>query len=147
MKKFLLLFSCISVIGTNAQNGFTTYTTNLTITGSLKFQTAFLVDNSANKWIGFRTIGGNAGLVKYDNSTWTLYNQTSSPVFPSNGVTALAKDNSGNIWIGTNDVGLVKFDGINFTTYNTANGLPTNTITCVETVGNQIYIGTKSKPH
>ena len=144
MRNLLLIFSFSLIFTAKSQNGFTTYTTNLNITGALKFQTAFLVDNSANKWIGFRTIGGNAGLVKYDNLNWTLYNQTSSPVFPSNGVTALAKDNSGNIWIGTNDVGLVKFDGINFTTYNTANGLPTNTITCVETVGNQIYIGTKS---
>ena len=144
MRNLLLIFSFSLIITAKSQNGFTTYTTNLNITGALKLQTAFLVDNSANKWIGFRTISGNAGLVKYDNLNWTLYNQTSSPVFPSNGVTALAKDNSGNIWIGTNDVGLVKFDGINFTTYNTANGLPTNTITCVETVGNQIYIGTKS---
>lgn len=144
MKKLLLLFSCISLFTAYAQNGFTTYTTNLAITGSLKWETAFLVDNSANKWIGFRTVGGNVGLVKYDNSTWTQYNQTSSPAFPSNWVTGLAKDNSGNIWIGTNDVGLVKFDGVNFTTYNTTNGLPSNTITCVETIGNQIYIGTKS---
>jgi hypothetical protein len=142
LKKFLLLFSCILVIATNAQNGFTTYTTNLNITGSLKLQTAFLVDNNSNKWIGFRTLsGGNAGLVKYDNTTWTLYNQTSSPAFPSNRVTSLAKDNSGNIWIGC-DSGLVKFDGTSFTTYNTAQGLPTKLVNCVEVVGNQVYVGT-----
>ena len=149
MKKLLLLFSCLSLFTANAQNGFTTYTTNLSITGGVKWQTAFLVDNSANKWIGFKTISSgtniaNAGLVKYDNATWTLYNQTSSPAFPSNNVTALAKDNSGNIWIGTNDVGLVKFDGANFTTYNTSSGLPSNSITCVEAIGNQVYIGTNA---
>ena len=38
---------------------------------------------------------------------------------------------------------MVKFDGTNFTTYNTANGLPSNTITCIETVGNQVYVGTR----
>ncbi len=150
MKKLLLLFACISIFKSNSQNGFTTYTTNLAITGNVKFQTAFLVDNNSNnKWVGFRTITSgtniaNAGLVKYDNSSWTLYNQTSSPAFPSNWVTALAKDNIGNIWIGTNDVGLVKFDGTNFTTYNTSNGLPINTITCLETIGNQVYIGTNA---
>ncbi len=42
----------------------------------------------------------------------------------------LAKDNSGNIWIGTN-IGLIKFDGTTFTTFNTINGLPNN-ITCLK---------------
>ena len=56
MKKLLLLFSCLSLFTANAQNGFTTYTTNLSITGGVKWQTAFLVDNSANKWIGVKTI-------------------------------------------------------------------------------------------
>jgi hypothetical protein len=144
MKKLLLLFGCISLFIAKAQNGFTTYTTNLSINGSPKFQTAFLVDNSLNKWIGYHcltsgTNTANAGLVKYDNSTWTLYNKTSSPGFPSNWVTCLAKDNSGNIWIGC-DSGLVKFDGTAFTTYNV--GLPVKLINCVEAVGNQVYVGT-----
>lgn len=150
MKKLLLLlFCCLSIFIVKSQNGFTTYTTSLTITGVIKNQTAFLLDNSSNKWIGFRTIGGtgtntpNAGLVKYDNTTWTLYNKTSSPAFPSNRVTSLAKDNSGNIWIGC-DSGLVKFDGTSFTTYNTAQGLPTKLVNCVEVVGNQVYVGTNS---
>jgi hypothetical protein len=147
MKKLLLILACIPLFTANAQNGFTTFTTNLAITGNVKIQTAFLVDNNSNKWVGFRTITSgtniaNAGLVKYDNSSWTLYNQASSPAFPSNWVTALAKDNSGNIWIGTADVGLVKFDGTSFTVYNTSHGLPTNSITCIETIANQVYIGT-----
>jgi ligand-binding sensor domain-containing protein len=61
----------------------------------------------------------------------------------SNYISALAKDNIGNIWIGTK-AGLVKYDGVNFTTYNTTNGLPSNTITCIETIGNQVYVGTRS---
>lgn len=126
----------------NAQNGFTTYTTGLSVVGAVKNETALLVDNLNNKWIGFRTIGpgANAGLLKYDNANWTLYNTSSIPALPSNSVTAIAKDNSGNIWIGTN-VGLVKFNGSIFTTYNTSNGLPSNTVTCIETIGNQVYIG------
>jgi len=148
MKKLLLLIGCLSLFTANAQNGFTTYTTNLTISGAVKFQTAFLVDNSSNKWTGFRTVTlgtnvANAGLLKYDNSTWTLYNKTSSPMFPSNNVTALAKDNSGNIWIGC-DSGLVKFDGSVFTTYSIAQGLPVKMVKCVEVIGNQVYVATNS---
>ncbi|MES2761985.1 MAG: T9SS type A sorting domain-containing protein [Bacteroidota bacterium] len=144
MKKLLLLiFTCIIFVA-KAQNGFTTYTTNLTIPGLLKFQRALLVDNSGNKWIGFQTIssGANGGLVKYDNTNWTFYNKNSIPAFQSNYVTSLAKDNSGNIWIGC-DSGLVKFDGITFTSYGTAQGLPMKFVNCVEVVGNQVYVGTK----
>lgn len=143
MKKFLFFLACTSLFAANAQNGFTTYTTNLTITNLLKQQTAFLVDNSGNKWVGYKPVStSNAGLVKYDNTTWTLYNTTNG--LPSNSVTALAKDNAGNIWIGTANAGLVKYDGTNFIVYNVSNGLPSNLITCIETAGNQVYIGTNS---
>lgn len=145
MKKLLLFFCCISLFTTKSQNGFTTYTTNLTLTGSLLKESALLVDNAGNKWIGFSTpisSGANVGLVKYSGSTWTLYNTTSTPALPSNYITALANDNAGNVWIGTR-AGLVKFDGVNFTTYNTTSGLPSNTITCIESVGSQIYVGTR----
>ena len=148
MKKLLLLFSCLSVFAAKSQNGFTTYTTNIAITGGFKMQKAFLVDNAGNKWIGFQTLTtgtnvANAGLLKYDNSTWTLYNKTSIPAFPSNNVTALAKDNSGNIWIGC-DSGLVKFDGSAFTTYSIPQGLPVKMVKCVEVIGNQVYVATTS---
>ncbi|MBC7695057.1 MAG: T9SS type A sorting domain-containing protein [Burkholderiales bacterium] len=143
MKKLLLFFSFISISVANAQNGFATYTTNLTITNLLKQQTAFLVDNAGNKWVGYKPVStSNAGLVKYDNTTWTLFNTTNG--LPSNSVTALANDNAGNIWIGTANAGLVKYDGANFTVYNISNGLPTNSITCIETSGSQVYIGTNA---
>jgi len=146
MKQLLLFFIYSSLFTAKAQNGFTTYTTNLALTGTLLRQTAFLVDNNSNKWVAYRSINavGNVGLVKYDNTSWTLYNTTSSPGLPSKFLTALAEDNSGNIWIGTADAGLVKYDGTSFTTFNMSNGLPTNSITCIETVGNQIYIGTNA---
>lgn len=145
MKKLLLLFCCISLFTAYAQNGFTTYTTNLTLAGSILKESALLVDNSGNKWVGFSTpiSTSSVGLVKYNGASWTLFNTTSTPALPSNYITALAKDNAGNVWIGTR-AGLVKFDGINFTTYNTTNGLPSNTITCIESVGSQIYVGTRS---
>ncbi len=145
MKKLLFFLSCIALITAKAQNGFSTYTTNLSIGGNVKFQTAFLVDNAGNKWMGFKTLPPtsptNAGLVKYDGTTWTVYNATTSPSFSAPTVNTLAQDAGGNIWIGTT-TGLVKFDGANFTTFTTANGLPSNTITCVKAVGTQIYAGT-----
>lgn len=143
MRKLLLLFSCILMFVANAQNGFTTYTTNLSLTGTLLKQTSFLVDNSGNKWVGFKGVNetANAGLVKYNNASWTLFSTTTTPALPSNSVTALAQDNSGNIWIGST-AGLTKFDGTSFTTYNT--GIASTLIYCIEVIGNQVYVGTNA---
>ena len=147
MKKLLLLSLFGATLSVSeAQNGFATYTTSPAFTGGIVLkESALLVDNAGNKWIGFTDINAatpNVGLVKHNGTTWTLYNTSSTPALPSNFISALAKDNAGNIWIGTK-AGLVKYDGINFTTYNTTNGLPSNTITCIETNGPEVYIGTR----
>ena len=145
MKKLLLLLACTTLITANAQNGFTTFTTNIAITSLLKSETALLVDNSGNKWVGFRGVGtsANVGVAKYDNVNWTYYSKLSTPALPSNVITALAKDNSGNIWIGT-DSGLVKFNGSTFILYNTSNGMPAKRVSCIDVVGNQVYVGTNA---
>jgi hypothetical protein len=140
MKKLLLLlFGCISIFTANAQNGFATYTTNLSISGTLPRQTAFLVDNAGSKWIGFKGVNATVtvGLVKYDNSTWTIFNTMSTPALPTNSVTALAQDNVGNIWIGSPG-GLIKYDGTTFSSYSCP------AVNCVEAIGNQVYVGTNA---
>ncbi len=49
---------------------------------------------------------------------------------PSNNVAAILQDSQGFMWIGTNDGGLSKFDGIEFTNYindpNDSDSLPNN---------------------
>lgn len=152
MKKLLLLALLgLTLSVAKAQsgfmfNGFTSYPSSSTYTGTLIKQSALLIDNAGNKWIGFNTQVGtsNVGLLKYDNATWTNYTTLSTPALPSNNISALTKDNAGNIWIGTRGGGLVKYDGINFTTYNTGNGLASNTVTCIDVVGSQIYVGTNA---
>ncbi len=88
-----------------------------------------LIDGSGNKWIGTHD-----GLVKFDDTNWILYNPLDS-VLPSNYVESIVIDGSGNKWIGTAIIweklinfkwideygGLAKFDGINWTVYNTFN--------------------------
>jgi sugar lactone lactonase YvrE len=63
---------------------------------------------------------------------WTVHNTTNSGL-PYNGITDLALDAQGTIWVGTGrwwahaGGGLAKFDGTNWTVYNTGNsGLPDN---------------------
>ena len=82
---------------------------------------------------------------------WTVYNTANSGL-PYNGVTALAVDAQGTIWIGTGrwyavaGGGLAKFDGDNWTVYNTGNsGLPNNDHVglSIDAEGN-IWSGTES---
>lgn len=61
------------------------------------------------------------------NAQWTLFN-TSNSLLPGNEIYCLAKDTTGNLWIGT-DYGLVKYDGAAFTIIDSSNSdLPVNEI-------------------
>jgi ligand-binding sensor domain-containing protein len=90
-----------------------------------------------------------AGVLKLDKSTMqvTTFNPANSNV-PSNKVEHITKDANGNIWIGTYDQAIAKYDGTNWTAYaypnNFFNSLSTTVETyCVE-VDNQgiVWIGT-----
>ena len=107
------------------------------------------IDKQGNKWLILNSV---YGLVKFDGVNWTVYD-TSNSGLPSPRVTSLAVDEEGNIWIGTIPYwngstyvggGIVKFDGVNWTVYDTTNsGLPSNfvrTIT-IDSQGNK-WIGT-----
>jgi len=95
------------------------------------------IDASGNKWIG--TERGLACL-RQDGVSWTVYN-TSNSGLPGNYVYSIAIDASGNKWIGTAGEwngssivggGLAKFDGTNWTVYNTSNsGLPENAVSSI----------------
>jgi surface antigen len=109
---------------------------------------AIAIDGQGNKWIG--TWGG--GLAKFDGVNWIVYKIWNSGL-PSNYVFAIAIDGGGNKWIGTIPYwngstyvggGLSRFDGVNWTVYNTSNsGLPDNRVTTIviDIQGNK-WIGT-----
>jgi ligand-binding sensor domain-containing protein len=56
-----------------------------------------------------RWFGTNSGLTRMQDTTWTLFNQTTTPELPSNKIQALSYDNKGNLWIGT-DIGIVAYN-------------------------------------
>lgn len=65
-------------------------------------------------------------LQAFDNDTWRTYKQNYSIGSP---ISALASDQQGNIWVGTFDAGLVKFNGVTWQVFTTANsGLASNLI-------------------
>lgn len=145
MKKLLLLilFSLSKII--SSQNGWAAYLGGPSGTFLTGPETALVIDNAGNKWIGFTNTGTNspAAVAKYHISGgyWTYYSMSNTPAFLSNRVQAMTKDNAGNVWIGTNN-GLVKYDGAVFTSYTTLNGLPCNNILALESINNMLYIGT-----
>ena len=108
------------------------------------------IDGFGNIWFG--TVLN--GLVKFDGANWTVYN-TSNSGLKDNSVWALGIDKSNNIWIGQilmdgnrlKSSGLEKFDGKNWTFYQSPNNSPISMYTgtvwafTIDAVGN-MWIGT-----
>lgn len=90
----------------------------------------------------------NAGVIQIDKSTLqkTHFDRASANL-PSNFVEAITKDNNDNIWIGTYNQAIAKFDGTTWTNYDFSQMFPnTNQIIetyCIE-VDNQdiVWVGT-----
>jgi Predicted periplasmic ligand-binding sensor domain len=75
---------------------------------------------------------------------WTIYTKSNSGL-PDSNVNCINIDVKGNKWIGTNEHGIVKFDGSKWTVYDTSNsGLPYNTVNCIaeDKIGNE-WFGTE----
>lgn len=85
---------------------------------------SILIDKDENIWMARI----DAGIVKYDGESWTLYNMSNSDL-PDENIYTLAQDSSGDIWIGSN-AGLTKFNGEDeWITYNPSNsGLPSKIV-------------------
>jgi len=79
-------------------------------------------------WVGT----GRGGLVKIDRlSGISLFWRKLNSGLPSNSIRSIVIDASDNKWIGTEE-GLAKFDGVNWTVYNTSNsGLPSNSVSSI----------------
>jgi ligand-binding sensor domain-containing protein len=72
-------------------------------------------DNLGNAWIGtFKQ-----GLIRYNTSETVIYNSTNSIISDTSVIYDIAVDSKNNIWISCE--GLIKFDGSDFTKYNSVN--------------------------
>ena len=98
------------------------------IVDTLLFGGDFLdMDLEGNLWIA-----GRNGLAKYDGNNITIWDDSKlEDISIQNGsILSMNIDNEDNIWIGTMKYGIVKFDGSQFTNYDSYNsGLPQGTFT------------------
>ncbi|MEP7322549.1 MAG: two-component regulator propeller domain-containing protein [Saprospiraceae bacterium] len=93
---------------------------------------AIFEDRYGNMWFG----NNGKGLFRYDGKTlsnFTEEKELSNPDFLNTGksgpgtlarVLSINEDSAGNLWIGTVDAGVWRYDGRNLTNYSTKEGLP-----------------------
>jgi len=96
-------------------------------------------DSNGILWFG----NNGAGLFRYDGKTLTNFTEEkglNNADFIASGKTGLRtlarvysinEDNNGNIWIGTVDAGVWKYDGTNLTNYTTKDGLTSNAVNTI----------------
>jgi len=80
-----------------------------------KYATVLHFDHQGNLWIGS---GGDAnGLVKYDGTSFTLY--TTADGLSDNRIESIGSQPNGTIWVGTQEGGACRFDGNQWTCFDT----------------------------
>ena len=103
-------------------------------------------DSKNRMWLGTLT----GGATVYDNSATPVENTTNSfkilsdkEGYPSKFTLCMAEDATGNIWLGTYDLGVYKYDGKTFKNYSTKEGLSSNTpFLLIADNNNNLWIGT-----
>jgi hypothetical protein len=71
------------------------------------------------------------GLAIFNDTSWTVYNSSNSGL-PTDRISTISIDNSGNKWVGTLWCGLVKYEDNNWTVYDYSNtGIHFNVITSI----------------
>jgi ligand-binding sensor domain-containing protein len=85
----------------------------------------------------------STGVSYYNGDEWIQYNSMNAAQQFSSYVNAIAVDNQGIVWFGT-ESGAVRYDGISWTSFTTGDGLPSNEINTIA-IGpdNSIWFGTE----
>jgi ligand-binding sensor domain-containing protein len=85
----------------------------------------------------------NKGLTLFKANQWYYYNESSG--LKTDYVEGMVMDAYDNMWFAT-PYGLTKFDGYNWKTLQTADGLPNNNLTCIaiDSTNNKLWMGSNS---
>lgn len=92
---------------------------------------------------GYLWLGTFEGLARFDGVNFTVFDRNNTPALGSSQVLALLEDHAGNLWIGTNGGGLIRYSNHVFTPYTTSQGLTTNFIRVLAEDGQgNLWVGT-----
>ena len=105
---------------------------------------SLLIDSKGTIWIGH-----NEGLSRFNGRDFENIvipkTQVKEPntIYSDNRIVSIVEDKQGNLWLGTDGYGIIKYDGIDFESFTTEEGLCDNTINelMVDSKEN-IWIGT-----
>lgn len=116
--------------------GITNFTQDDGLIGKVVYSIA--VDDNNNIWAAT-----NAGLAKFDGSSWTGY--TTADGLIDDAIRVISLDPDGNLWIGSWDSGVSRFDGQIWTNYTEEDGLYNNNIYSIHADHNSnILIGSRN---
>ncbi len=96
---------------------------------------ALYTDQNGNIWIGTE-----AGISVYDGRQFVYLDQKGGP--GNVVIRDIVQDHNKAIWIATNDSGLYRKNENGFTRYTKDSGLPHNTVNCLYSENNNLWMGT-----
>lgn len=80
-----------------------------------------VIDSKDNIWFLSNTYN-QGGLVKYDNTSWTVYTSLNTIMYITSHIQSIAIDSDDNVWLALNgyvkNTNLIKFSGDNWKIYN-----------------------------
>lgn len=114
-------------------SNWTNFSVDNGLLGKISNGWSFAIDSVGNKWFG-----NCYGVSEYNGSTWTYYNTHNSPLTDSL-IRQIKVDRYNNLWFGTQQGGLFKFDGQHWGHYLT--GYRVNAIV-FGNQNNDVWVGT-----
>jgi ligand-binding sensor domain-containing protein len=102
---------------------------------------AIMEDGSGALWFGASEGGG--GVSRYDGAEWQTIH-ASTGTLHSQAITCMLADRSGALWFGTQNQGLSRYAGGNWTSF-TIGDLPSSAVTCLfQDASGRLWVGTSA---
>ena len=105
----------------HAQYNFSSWTAD----EGLPQNSVYAILQTRDGYLWFTTLDG---LVRFDGVTFTIFSKSNTSQLKSNRFNSLLEDSRGDLWIGSDDGGVVRYHARQFFTYTTQDGLPLNAV-------------------
>ncbi|HYE74013.1 MAG TPA: two-component regulator propeller domain-containing protein, partial [Blastocatellia bacterium] len=94
---------------------------------------------------GYLWIGTSGGLVRFDGTSFVVFNRENEPAFLDDSVYSLFVSHDNALWIGTEGGGLIRYQKGSFKTFGAADGITNGFVRVIfEDKAHRIWVGTDS---